>query len=73
MRSNNLQAASDTVPLEVKGITAAYRDKPVLWDVSFRVPEGQLVAIVGPNGAGKTTLRLCTKSRGRILEVVVIL
>ena len=56
MRSNNLQAPSDTVPLEVKGITAAYRDKPVLWDVSFQVPEGQLVAIVGPNGAGKTTL-----------------
>jgi manganese/zinc/iron transport system ATP- binding protein len=56
MRLKNLEGPSDTVPLEVKGVTAAYRDKPVLWDVSFRVPEGQLVAIVGPNGAGKTTL-----------------
>jgi manganese/zinc/iron transport system ATP- binding protein len=46
----------EVYPLEVKGVTAAYRDRPVLWDVSFRVPEGQLVAIVGPNGAGKTTL-----------------
>jgi manganese/zinc/iron transport system ATP- binding protein len=43
-------------PLEVSGVTAAYRDKPVLWDISFKAPEGRLVAIVGPNGAGKTTL-----------------
>jgi manganese/zinc/iron transport system ATP- binding protein len=43
-------------PLEVSGVTAAYREKPVLWDVSFKIPEGQLVGVVGPNGAGKTTL-----------------
>ena len=43
-------------PLDVRGVTAAYGNEPVLWDVSFRVPEGKLVAIVGPNGAGKTTL-----------------
>lgn len=43
-------------PLEVRGVTAAYRDEPVLWDVNFTVPDGQLVAVVGPNGAGKTTL-----------------
>ncbi len=48
--------APEAPPLEVRGVTAAYRDKPVLWDVSFTVPEGQLVGIVGPNGAGKTTL-----------------
>jgi len=49
-------APASVSPLEVRGVTAAYRERPVLWDVSFRVPEGRLVAIVGPNGAGKTTL-----------------
>jgi manganese/zinc/iron transport system ATP- binding protein len=50
------EAPPGAFPLEVRGLTAAYREKPVLWDVSFTIPEGQLVGVVGPNGAGKTTL-----------------
>lgn len=42
--------------LEVESITVAYREKPVLLDVSLKVPNGVLMAIVGPNGAGKSTL-----------------
>jgi manganese/zinc/iron transport system ATP- binding protein len=42
--------------IEVRDLTVAYRDKPVLWDIDMDVPEGILMAIVGPNGAGKTTL-----------------
>lgn len=42
--------------LEVHDLTVAYRRKPVLWNIDFEIPEGQLVGIVGPNGAGKTTL-----------------
>ena len=56
MRLVKTEAPPEASPLEVRGVTAAYGDEPVLWDVSFRVPEGQLVAVVGPNGAGKTTL-----------------
>ena len=41
--------------LEVQGINAGYKDLQALWDVSLRVDEGELVALVGPNGAGKTT------------------
>ena len=37
-------------------LTVNYDRTPVLWDITFAVPEGHLVAIVGPNGAGKSTL-----------------
>ncbi|MDQ3317429.1 MAG: metal ABC transporter ATP-binding protein [Actinomycetota bacterium] len=56
MKLVKTEAPTGVSPLEVRGVTAAYGDEPVLWDVSFRVPDGQLVAVVGPNGAGKTTL-----------------
>jgi manganese/zinc/iron transport system ATP- binding protein len=42
--------------LEINDLTVAYKNKPVLWDIDLKVPEGSLMAIVGPNGAGKSTL-----------------
>ncbi len=41
--------------LKVKNIDVAYRDIQVLWDISFEVNQGELVALLGANGAGKTT------------------
>jgi branched-chain amino acid transport system ATP-binding protein len=41
--------------LEVSGIDAWYGKNHVLRDVSIRVGEGEVVALVGPNAAGKTT------------------
>jgi manganese/zinc/iron transport system ATP- binding protein len=43
-------------PIEVRDLTVAYRETPVLWDVDLTVPEGKLLAVIGPNGAGKSTL-----------------
>ncbi len=42
--------------LRVRNLQVAYGDSQVLWDISFSVEEGEIVAIVGPNGAGKSTL-----------------
>ncbi len=42
--------------LEAKNVSAAYGMVQILWDVSFRIEEKEIVSIIGPNGAGKTTL-----------------
>ena len=42
--------------LEISNLSAAYGMVQILYDVSFKVQEGEIVSIIGPNGAGKTTL-----------------
>jgi len=42
--------------INVVDVSHHYGVRPVLSHVNFRVPTGQLVAVMGPNGVGKTTL-----------------
>ena len=47
--------------IEVEGLTKRFVDKDVVNDVSFFVPEGEVLGFLGPNGAGKTTtMRMIT-------------
>lgn len=39
----------------VRGLKKSYGDLTVLKGVSFKVPQGSILALLGPNGAGKTT------------------
>ncbi|MGF1533828.1 MAG: metal ABC transporter ATP-binding protein [Bernardetiaceae bacterium] len=42
--------------IEVHNLTVSYQHRPVLWEVDFALPAGQLIGVIGPNGSGKTTL-----------------
>ena len=42
--------------LEVNAVSAFYGNIRALWDVSLRVDEKEIAALVGANGAGKTTV-----------------
>ncbi len=59
--------------IEFDHVTFGYdRARPVLRDVSFRVPAGTSLGVVGPNGSGKSTmlrllLRFYEPDAGRIL------
>jgi branched-chain amino acid transport system ATP-binding protein len=41
--------------LEIKNIDVYYGDVQVIWDISFNVKQGEIVALIGANGAGKST------------------
>ena len=47
---------SGTLVAELKKVTFAYDDRPIVQDFSTTIMRGDKVGIVGPNGAGKTTL-----------------
>ncbi len=45
--------------LDVKGISVSYGRRRALWDVSLRVGEREIVALVGANASGKSTMMNC--------------
>ena len=58
--------------VELRDVTFAYEDEPVLRSLSFAAPAGKTTAIVGPSGAGKTTVfalltRLADVDAGQVL------
>jgi len=45
----------DSPLLQVRGLSAGYGPRQVVFDVDFSVGKGEIVTILGHNGAGKTT------------------
>jgi branched-chain amino acid transport system ATP-binding protein len=57
--------------LEVEGLSAWYGAAQILFDLSFRVDRGEVVALMGRNGAGKSTtikslMALLPRRRGSV-------
>lgn len=54
MPGDNMPPSSHDI--EFKEVTFAYGSTAVLRDVSLKMPQGSLTALVGPSGSGKTTI-----------------
>ena len=70
--SLSLEGFSDSIVFDNVSFSYADADRPVLHDVSLKIPAGKLTALVGPSGSGKSTLidlipRLREPDEGRIL------
>lgn len=53
----NAVALGTVREISFEQVTFGYEPaRPILIDLSFRIPPGQSVALIGPSGAGKTTL-----------------
>ena len=50
-----MEEASSKTMIEARGLTKYYGPFVATHNISFSIPEGQIVAFLGPNGAGKTT------------------
>ncbi len=47
---------SGALVAEIKNVTFAYDERPIVSDFSTTIMRGDKIGIIGPNGAGKTTL-----------------
>ncbi len=55
--AHTLQTEAVKGEIEYKNVSFAYEEgKPILEDISFKIPAGRKVAVVGPSGSGKSTL-----------------
>ena len=63
---------SDSLLLDVQGVSKYFGGLQANEDISFMVKRGEIVSIIGPNGAGKSTLFSCVTGfhrmdKGRVL------
>ena len=55
-KADAIELKEFTEKIELKNITFAYNDEPVLKNFSLSIPKGKTVALVGQSGSGKSTI-----------------
>jgi ATP-binding cassette subfamily B protein len=56
LEGSNPEAKPEAFDIEFKDVTFHYYETDVLKNISIKIPERSLVALVGPSGSGKTTM-----------------
>ena len=54
--------------LEIQNLDLFYGSKQALFDVSMKIPKGQVTAFIGPSGCGKSTLLRCINRMNDLVE-----
>ena len=57
---------SESLLLDVQGVSKYFGGLKANDDISFQVKKGEIVSIIGPNGAGKSTLFSCVSGFHRV-------
>ncbi|MFV0413966.1 MAG: ABC transporter ATP-binding protein [Oscillospiraceae bacterium] len=54
--TGNDAAVLNSYEIEFDHVSFGYQEESVIKDVSFRIPQGKVTALVGPSGSGKSTI-----------------
>jgi len=55
--------------LQINHLNLFYGDKQALFDVSMKIPKGQVTAFIGPSGCGKSTLLRCINRMNDLVDI----
>ena len=56
MDTDGQEITLSSTDIDFEHVSFSYGDRPILQDISFRIPAKTTTAVVGPSGGGKTTL-----------------
>lgn len=58
------------IALEASNLTVKYGEQPAIWNATFKLHAGEIVALHGANGSGKTSLLWALQGTGNSLKAI---